>query len=46
MLLPQPPEEWHGGLGFVSKEIIQTHCPAPAPDIQVKNLTIYICFYP
>ena len=45
MLLPQPPEEWRGGHGFVSKEMIQTHCPAPAPDIRVKNLTIYICFY-
>ena len=35
MLFPQPPEVWDGGVGFVSKEMIQTHCPAPAPDIQV-----------
>ncbi|KAJ0083864.1 hypothetical protein Patl1_30146 [Pistacia atlantica] len=31
----QPPEEWNGGVGFVSKEIIQSNCPAPAPDIQI-----------
>ncbi|EXB44362.1 NADH-cytochrome b5 reductase 1 [Morus notabilis] len=34
-VLNQPPEGWNGGVGFVSKEIIQTHCPAPAPDVQV-----------
>jgi len=34
-VLNQPPEEWRGGLGFVSKEMIQTHCPAPAPDIRI-----------
>ena len=31
----QPPEGWNGGVGFVSKEMIQTHCPPPATDIQV-----------
>lgn len=31
----QPPEIWNGGVGFVSMEMIQTHCPAPAADIQV-----------
>jgi len=31
----QPPVPWNGGTGFVSKEMIQTHCPAPAQDIQV-----------
>lgn len=31
----QPPEAWDGGIGHVSKEMIQTHCPAPASDIQV-----------
>jgi cytochrome-b5 reductase len=31
----QPPEIWDGGVGFVSKEMIQAHCPAPAADIQV-----------
>ncbi|CAD6333451.1 unnamed protein product [Miscanthus lutarioriparius] len=34
-VLYQPPEVWDGGVGFVSKEMIQTHCPAPAADIQV-----------
>ncbi|KAD3068399.1 hypothetical protein R6Q59_017591 [Mikania micrantha] len=34
-VLNQPPEEWTGGVGFVSKEMIQTHCPAPASDIKI-----------
>ncbi|CAI9787467.1 unnamed protein product [Fraxinus pennsylvanica] len=34
-VLNQPPEVWNGGVGFVSKEMIQTHCPAPASDIQI-----------
>ncbi|XP_058079207.1 NADH--cytochrome b5 reductase 1-like [Magnolia sinica] len=34
-VLNQPPEVWDGGVGFVSKEMIQAHCPAPAPDIQI-----------
>ncbi|CAI0384893.1 unnamed protein product [Linum tenue] len=34
-VLNQPPEVWNGGVGFVSKEMIQTHLPAPAADIQV-----------
>ncbi|KAG2618494.1 hypothetical protein PVAP13_3NG079622 [Panicum virgatum] len=34
-VLNQPPEIWDGGVGFVSKEMIQAHCPAPAADIQV-----------
>ncbi|KAI3917045.1 hypothetical protein MKX01_003494 [Papaver californicum] len=34
-VLNQPPEEWNGGVGFVSKEMIETHCPAPAADIQI-----------
>ncbi|CAL5356794.1 unnamed protein product [Camellia sinensis] len=33
-VLNQPPEVWNGGVGFVSKEMIQTHCPAPSSDIQ------------
>uniref|UniRef100_A0A2N9F139 Oxidoreductase FAD/NAD(P)-binding domain-containing protein n=1 Tax=Fagus sylvatica TaxID=28930 RepID=A0A2N9F139_FAGSY len=36
-VLNQPPEVWHGGVGFVSKEMIQTHCPAPASDIQIRR---------
>ncbi|KAI3782709.1 hypothetical protein L2E82_12763 [Cichorium intybus] len=34
-VLNQPPEEWTGGVGFVSKEMIQAHCPAPASDIKI-----------
>ncbi|KAK4282068.1 hypothetical protein QN277_013488 [Acacia crassicarpa] len=34
-VLNQPPEGWDGGVGFVSKEMIQTHCPAPANDIKI-----------
>ncbi|AQK73257.1 NADH--cytochrome b5 reductase 1 [Zea mays] len=34
-LLVHPPENWNGGVGFVSKEMIQSHCPAPAEDIQI-----------
>ncbi|WZZ90955.1 hypothetical protein YC2023_119534 [Brassica napus] len=34
-VLNQPPETWDGGVGFVSKEMIQSHCPAPASDIQI-----------
>uniref|UniRef100_A0A0D3G969 NADH-cytochrome b5 reductase n=1 Tax=Oryza barthii TaxID=65489 RepID=A0A0D3G969_9ORYZ len=34
-VLNQPPEIWSGGVGFVSMEMIQTHCPAPAADIQI-----------
>lgn len=35
----QPPEVWDGGVGFVSKEMIQAHCPVPASDIQVSDYT-------
>ncbi|KAG8655594.1 NADH--cytochrome b5 reductase 1 isoform X2 [Manihot esculenta] len=34
-VLNQPPEGWDGGVGFVSKEMIQTHFPVPAADIQI-----------
>ncbi|KAL7174570.1 hypothetical protein ACSBR2_033753 [Camellia fascicularis] len=34
-VLNQPSEGWDGGVGFVSKEMIQAHCPAPASDIQI-----------
>ncbi|CAL1382456.1 unnamed protein product [Linum trigynum] len=34
-VLNQPPEVWNGGVGFVSKEMIQTHLPAPAAGIQI-----------
>ncbi|KAK8683286.1 hypothetical protein V6N13_039351 [Hibiscus sabdariffa] len=34
-VLNQPPEEWDGGVGFISKEMIQVRCPAPAEDIKI-----------
>ncbi|KAI4319663.1 hypothetical protein MLD38_033240 [Melastoma candidum] len=35
-VLNQPPEVWNDGVGFVSKDMIQTHCPAaPGPRIQI-----------
>ncbi|KAL0359747.1 UNVERIFIED_CONTAM: NADH--cytochrome reductase 1 [Sesamum angustifolium] len=34
-VLNQPPEVWNGGVGFVSKEMIQAQCPPPASDIQI-----------
>lgn len=34
-VLNQPPEEWNGGVGYVSKEMIQEHCPAPSSDIKI-----------
>ncbi|KAJ1411593.1 Riboflavin synthase-like beta-barrel [Sesbania bispinosa] len=34
-VLNKPPNQWNGGVGFISKEMIQSHCPAPAPDVQI-----------
>ncbi|XP_010519356.1 PREDICTED: NADH--cytochrome b5 reductase 1-like [Tarenaya hassleriana] len=34
-VLNQPPEAWKGGVGFVTKEMIDAHCPAPSSDIQI-----------
>ncbi|KAL8260614.1 hypothetical protein R6Q59_028567 [Mikania micrantha] len=34
-VLNQPPEGWTGGVGFVSKEMIEEHLPAPAFDIKI-----------
>ncbi|CAL0333620.1 unnamed protein product [Lupinus luteus] len=34
-VLSKPPNEWKGGIGYVSKDMIQAHCPEPAPDIQI-----------
>ncbi|KAF2306856.1 hypothetical protein GH714_022076 [Hevea brasiliensis] len=34
-VLNQPPEVWDGGVGFVSKEMIEKHFPVPAADIQI-----------
>ncbi|KAK1426980.1 hypothetical protein QVD17_15662 [Tagetes erecta] len=34
-VLNQPPEGWTGGVGFVSKEMIEEHLPRPAFDIKI-----------
>ncbi|RDX60526.1 NADH--cytochrome b5 reductase 1, partial [Mucuna pruriens] len=34
-VLNKPPNQWNGGIGFISKEIIKSHCPEPAQDIQI-----------
>ncbi|XP_059641281.1 NADH--cytochrome b5 reductase 1-like isoform X1 [Cornus florida] len=34
-VLNQPPEVWNGGVGFISKEMIEAHCPAPAADVKI-----------
>ncbi|PNX59101.1 NADH cytochrome b5 reductase, partial [Trifolium pratense] len=36
-VLNQPPEIWDGGVGFVSKEMIQAHLPPPAQDIKITD---------
>lgn len=34
-VLNNPPEEWTGGVGFVTADMIKEYCPAPAPDIKI-----------
>ncbi|KAI7834538.1 hypothetical protein BX661DRAFT_175031 [Kickxella alabastrina] len=34
-VLNNPPEGWTGGIGFINKELLQKHMPAPADDIKV-----------
>ncbi|KAF8041083.1 hypothetical protein BT93_B3108 [Corymbia citriodora subsp. variegata] len=34
-VVKEPPEEWSGGVGYVTKDIIKAHCPPPASDIQI-----------
>ncbi|KAL4027301.1 hypothetical protein IC575_010462 [Cucumis melo] len=34
-VLNQPPEEWDGGVGFVTEEMIRLHCPAPSPNVRI-----------
>ncbi|KAI3682292.1 hypothetical protein L1987_82176 [Smallanthus sonchifolius] len=34
-VLDQPPEGWTGGVGFVTKEMIEEHLPGPAFDIKI-----------
>ncbi|KAJ7976461.1 NADH-cytochrome b5 reductase [Quillaja saponaria] len=34
-VLNEAPEGWNGGVGYVTKEMIQAHLPAASPDIQI-----------
>ncbi|XAR63575.1 Cytochrome-b5 reductase [Bertholletia excelsa] len=34
-VLSQAPKGWNGGVGHISKEMIRSHCPPPAHDIQI-----------
>ncbi|KAI9011126.1 NADH-cytochrome b5 reductase 1 [Gaertneriomyces semiglobifer] len=34
-VLNNPPANWKGGVGFVSKDMIKEHCPAPADDVKI-----------
>eukprot|EP01027_Heterolobosea_sp_BB2_P022235 GEZU01032724.1.p2 GENE.GEZU01032724.1~~GEZU01032724.1.p2 ORF type:complete len:288 (+),score=139.79 GEZU01032724.1:28-864(+) len=34
-VLNEPPPNWKGGVGFVTKEMIQEHLPAPSDDVRV-----------
>ncbi|KAJ9175367.1 hypothetical protein P3X46_013930 [Hevea brasiliensis] len=34
-VVSQPPDGWNGGVGYISKEMIQKQCPPPASDIQI-----------
>jgi cytochrome-b5 reductase len=34
-VLNEPPTEWDGGVGFVTKDMVEKHCPAPAADVQI-----------
>lgn len=40
VLFVQPPTEWSGGVGFVTKDMIERHCPPPAADVQVFTFEI------
>ena len=41
----QAPANWNGGVGHISKEMIQEHCPRPAPDIMVVSLVFLKAFF-
>eukprot|EP00850_Spirogloea_muscicola_P022771 SM000311S11917 [mRNA] locus=s311:28613:30768:+ [translate_table: standard] len=34
-VLNKPPIGWTGGAGYITKEMIEKHCPTPAPDVMV-----------
>jgi hypothetical protein len=40
MLFLQPPTEWDGGVGYITKDMIEKHCPPPAADVQVCTINI------
>ena len=35
LVLNNPPPGWTGGVGFVSEEMIEEHCPKPDKDIKI-----------
>lgn len=34
-VLNSPPDNWNGGAGFITKDMIQQHLPAPTADVMV-----------
>ncbi|KAF8041084.1 hypothetical protein BT93_B3109 [Corymbia citriodora subsp. variegata] len=34
-VVKEAPENWNGGVGYVTKEMIRTHCPPPASDVKI-----------
>eukprot|EP00850_Spirogloea_muscicola_P019967 SM000203S06143 [mRNA] locus=s203:92814:94970:+ [translate_table: standard] len=34
-VLNQPPIGWTGGAGYITREMIEKHCPTPAPDVMI-----------
>lgn len=34
-VLEKPPQDWNGSEGYISKDLVKSHCPAPASDIQI-----------
>ncbi|KAL3731859.1 hypothetical protein ACJRO7_028686 [Eucalyptus globulus] len=34
-VVKQAPENWNGGVGYVTREMIRTHCPPPASDVKI-----------
>jgi cytochrome-b5 reductase len=35
----QPPVQWNGGVGYISKGMLEANCPPPADDVQVIHVT-------
>jgi cytochrome-b5 reductase len=34
-VLNQPPVQWNGGVGYISKGMLEANCPPPADDVQI-----------